>query len=105
MTAVELPLGISESYDLLSPTGEMLEVLCPDCDRIFADQWRKGHDGAGVLAIFCPDCRACRRLRFAAALPVVRALRPSARAHIVKIARKMLRLMKRWEKGAARTAG
>lgn len=75
VSAAEIPLGISEVYDLLPPEGEELDVRCQSCDKIFVDQMRKNSEGARVLAVFCSICRACRRLRFAAPLPGARTLR------------------------------
>jgi hypothetical protein len=72
--AAEMPLGISEAYDRLPPAGEELDVRCQDCDKIFVDQMRKISAGSRVLAVFCPHCRSCRRLRLAAPLPAVRTL-------------------------------
>jgi hypothetical protein len=72
--AAEIPLGISEAYDLLPPEGNKLNVRCQDCDEIFIDQMRKISTGSSVLAVFCPPCRSCRRLHLAAPLPTVRTL-------------------------------
>lgn len=65
----EIPLGISEAYDLLLPDGEVLDVRCQDCDRVFVDRMRKHGVTARVLAIFCPECRSQRRMQLAQPLP------------------------------------
>jgi hypothetical protein len=73
-TSTEVPLGISKDYDFLPREGRKLDVRCQDCDRFFVDQSRKFGKGANVLAVFCPDCRASRRMRFATPLPAARSL-------------------------------
>jgi hypothetical protein len=70
----EMPLGISEAYDLLPPTGAAWDLRCQDCDQIFVDRARKISVGAHVLAVFCPACRSCRRQRFAVPLPAAHVL-------------------------------
>jgi hypothetical protein len=73
-TSIEVPLGISKDYDFLPREGRKLDVRCQDCDRFFVDQSRKFGKGANMLAVFCPDCRASRRMRFATPLPAARSL-------------------------------
>ena len=65
----EIPLGISEAYDLLPSEGEEIRTRCQDCDRFFIDRMRRASEGSRVLAVFCSDCRSCRRMRLAAPLP------------------------------------
>lgn len=72
VASTEVPLGWSEDYDLLPQEGRELDVRCQDCDKFFVDRLRKFGKGANVLAVFCPDCRLCRRIRFAAPLPTAR---------------------------------
>lgn len=72
--AVEIPLGVSEAYDRLPSGSDEMPVHCQDCDRFFTDRWRRSNEGSRVLAVFCPDCRSRRRMRYAASLPQARVL-------------------------------
>ena len=67
-----IPLGISEAYDFLPFESEEMRTRCQDCDRFFFDRIRRTSEGSRVLAVFCSDCRSCRRMRFAAPLPQAR---------------------------------
>lgn len=71
---IEIPLGMSEEYDLLPSEGAEQRVPCQGCDCVFIDRERRLSTGSLVRAVLCPDCRLRWRMRFASLLPTARVL-------------------------------
>jgi hypothetical protein len=70
-----VPIGISTTYDILPRVGLAIRINCQRCERDFVDRKRVMYDGAWlILAVFCAECRAEARTRYAP-LPIARTVR------------------------------
>lgn len=66
MTALGVPLGISQDYDQLPLAGALRTVVCQACRCIYEDGERVAADGCRVMAVLCWVCRQEARTRWIA---------------------------------------